>query len=808
MDFSLDLRQALRGMRRGRALTLATVLILALGIGSAATMYAVVDQILLRPLPVRDQSRLVVAWGAFQASNFGHVPLKYSTVSAIRDRSRVLEQVAGLDYNGAWAVVGRTSTEVTPLRLGVVAGDLFGTLGVPPMFGRALTSEDDRIGAAPVAVISHGLWRRRFGGDSAIIGKPLSIWTTAYTIVGVMPGDFDLPAGAEAWVTVSAVRPELVTQEEYGSFDLVGRLRPGSTAADAKIELDRLLLETNPDAWHADSRLASVVHSLSDVVVGQVRPALLVLLSAALLVFLVAVLNLGGLLVVRTIERQQEFALRRALGATRLALIRQVTIEGGIVVGLGGLLGVGMAWAALRLIPTVVPQDLPRVGQLELRSGVILVSLGLALLGVALAGLLPALSITEPQLDYLRGGIGGASEKPSRAPARTVAVAIQVAVAIVTVATGLLLVRTLFHLQRLEPGFEPAGLAILQVALLSPRIESDEQAIAVMEATLARVRAIPGVHDAAAVLHPPLSGTGGFDFGFVAEGQSESEAAANPYLNYEAATPGYFATFRLPILRGRALTNADRAGSLPVVVVSRDLAALMWPGQDPLGKRIRWPVDTTPLGAWRTVVGVANDARYREVLQLRPTVYVPVGQQPWIPTFLAVRSDLSLDALVPTLRQEVRAIDPDLGLVNASPISALLARPLAQPRFNAGVLLAFGGIAVLLAAIGLYGLVSFIVAQRTREVGIRLAVGAQPRQIVTLILKRALVPVALGCAMGGAVVLAGGRLLSSVLYDVTARDPVAIGGAILGFTLVAVAAALIPARRAARSDPSAALRLE
>jgi putative ABC transport system permease protein len=808
MDFSLDIRQALRGMRRGRALTLATVLILGLGIGSAATMYAVVHQILLRPLPVRDQSRLVVVWGAFQASSFGHVPLRYSTLSAIRDRSRVLEQVAGLDYNGGWAVVGRAGTEVTPLRLGVVAGDLFGTLGVQPTFGRALTSEDDRIGAAPVAVISHGLWRRRFGGDSAIIGKPLSIWTSPYTIVGVMPDDFDLPAGAEAWVTVSAVRPQLVTQEEYGSFDLVGRLRPGYTFADAKIELDRLLLETNPDAWNADSRLVSVVLSLSDVVVGRVRPALLVLLSAALLIFLVAVLNLGGLLVVRTIERQQEFALRRALGASRLALIRQVTIEGGIVVGLGGLVGVGLAWAALRLIPAVAPQDLPRVGQLELSSGVIIVSLGIAMLGIALAGLLPALSIRESHLGYPRGGIAGASEKPSRAPVRTVALAMQVAVAIVTVATALLLVKTLSQLQRLEHGFDPVGLAILQVAVLSTRIENEEQAVALMEAVLARVRAAPGVQEAATVLQPPLSGTGGFDYGFAAEGQTESEAAANPYLNYEAVTPGYFATFRLPILRGRGITSADRAGSQPVVVVSRDLAELMWPGQDPIGKRIRWAADTTPSGVWRTVVGVANDARYRDVLQLRPTVYVPVSQQTSIPTFLIVRSDLPLDALVPTLRREIRAVDPDLGLVNASPLTALLARPLAQPRFNAGVLLAFGGIAVLLAAIGLYGLVSFIVAQRTREVGIRLAVGAQPRQIVAMFLKRGLAPVAAGCAVGIVAVLAGGRLLSSVLFGVTARDPVAIVGAVLGFTLIAMMAALVPARRAAESDPAAALRLE
>ncbi|MFL5495533.1 MAG: ABC transporter permease [Gemmatimonadales bacterium] len=808
MDLSLDLRQALRALRRGRALTLATVLILALGIGSAATMYAVVDQILLRPLPVRDQSRVVVAWGAYQASGFGHVPLSYSNMAAIRSRTQVFEQVAALDYNGAWAVVGRAGAEALPLRLGIVAGELFGTLGVPPLFGRALRGDDDRIGAAPVAVISQGLWLRRFGGDSGIIGKPLPIWAKVYTIVGVMPGDLDLPAGAEAWVTTSAIHPAIVTQEDYGSFDLVGRLRPGRTIADAKEELDRLLLETNPEAWNADSRLTAVVRSLGDVIVGQVRPALLVLLSAALLVFLVAVLNLGGLLVVRTLERQHELALRRALGASRLVLIRQVTVEGGIVVALGGVVGIGLAWTALHLIPAITPKDLPRVEQLELRPGVVLLSLALAALGVVLAGALPALSITDSHLGYPRGGIARVSEKVSRAPARTVAVAVQVALAIVTVATAFLLARTLAQLQRLEPGFEPSDLSVLQVAFLSPKIESSAQAIALMDGVLGRVRSVPGVQAATAVLQPPLSGTGGYDYGFVAEGQTEAEAAANPYLNYEAVTPDYFATLRAPILRGRGFTDADRAGAPLVVVVSRGLAERMWPGQNPLGKRMRWAADTTSRGDWRTVIGVVNDSRYRELLQLRPNVYVPLAQQEWVATYLVVRSGLSLDALFRSLRHEVQDVDPGLGLVNAQTMTALLARPLAQPRFNAAVLLGFGVIAVLLAAIGLYGLVSFLVTQRAREIGIRLAVGAQPRQIVGMFLRRGLAPLTAGSAAGVIAVFAGGRLLSSLLYGVTARDPTAIIGAVLGFTLVALLAALIPARRAAEGDPAAALRLE
>jgi putative ABC transport system permease protein len=533
-----------------------------------------------------------------------------------------------------------------------------------------------------------------------------------------------------------------------------------------------------------------------------------VLLSAALLFFLVAVLNLGGLLVVRTLERQHEFALRRALGASRLALIRQVTVEGGIVVALGGVIGIGLAWAALHLFPRITPADLPRIDHLELRPGVVLLSVALAALGVVLAGALPAVSITDTHLGYPRGGVARVSERVSRAPARTVAVAIQVALAIVTVSTALLLARTLSQLQRLEPGFEPSNLSIVQAAFLSPTFETSEQTIAVMDRLLARARSIPGVQAATTVLQPPLSGTGGYDFGFVAEGQTETEAAANPYLNYEAVTPDYFATMRTPILLGRGFTGADRAGAAPVVVVSSGLAERMWPGQNPLGKRIRWAADTTSRGDWRTVIGMVTDSRYRDLLQLRPNVYVPLAQQEWLATYLIVRSGLPLDALFRSLRHEAKEVDPGLGLVNAQPLTALLARPLAQPRFNAAVLLGFGLLAVLLAAIGLYGLVSFLVTQRAREIGIRLAVGAQPREIVTMFLRRGLAPLAAGSAAGVTAVLAGGRLLSSVLFGVTARDPAAIVGAVLGFALVALMAALIPARRAAGTDPAAALRLE
>jgi len=807
MDLSLDIRQSVRSLTRHRALALIATATLGLGIGAALTMAGIVDEVLLRPLPVREQDRVVVAWGVFQASRFGHVPLSSPKLRAIAERTRVFEQVAGVDYNESWPAVTRVEDRATSIRMSVVGGDLFGALGVTAVLGRMLSPEDDRPGAARVLVISRGLWQRRFGGDTAVLGRTLPLWTESYTIVGVAPDDFELPHGVEAWVPLAAINPGVVDDPEYGVFDLVGRLRPGQTLEDARIELNRLLLETSHDGWAADSRLVASVRTLEDFLVGQVRPALLVLWSAAGLVFLVAVLNLGNLLVVRGLEREQEFAVRRAIGASRASLARQVVIEGTVLVALGAVAGSVVAWTAWSVIPGLAPDELPRLGGLSLRPGVLLFALGLSLLAVALVSVFPALAIKDSDLRLPRGIGARIIDTPSRALAWTAAVAAQVSLAIVTLVAALLLIRTLLNLQRLEPGFEPDNLSVVQIAFLSPEVETAEQSIALTERALDRIESVPGVGAVSAVLSLPFSGTAGYDFGFITEGQSLTEAAGNPYLNFEAVTPDYFATLRTPLLQGRGFSEADRAGAPLVVVVSRAMAEHVWPGESPLGKRISW-ADSGSAGHWRTVVGVAADTRYREFLQSRPTVYVPMSQQQFSPSFMVVRGSRPLTTLAPAMRDAVRAVDPDLDLVNAMTMHDLLGRPLARPRFNAGILSAFSTAAVLLTCLGLYGLTSFAVAQRRREIGIRLALGAERRQIVRLFLKRGLVPVATGAAVGVSVSLIGGRTLASLVYGVKTGDASTVLAAVLGFVLIALAAILIATRDASRTDPTVALRAD
>ena len=812
MRLSLDVRYALRSMRRHWRLTLAATATLGLGIGAALTMAGIVEHVLLRPLPVKEQSRVLVSWGVFQSSGFGHVPVTHATMRALAERTRVFERLAGVDYNGVWAVVGRVNDRAVPYRLGVVTGELFPTLGVPPLLGRTLSAADDQVGAAPVAVISEGLWQQRYGRDPAVLGKRFEISSRSFTIVGVAPGDFDLPHSSEAWVTFAAISPGLLKEDAFETLDVVGRLRAGRTFEDGRRELDRLVAELDRSQWSADARLMMTVRPLDEVVVGQVRPALHILGVAALLVFFVAVLNLGNLLVVRGLQRQREFAIRRAIGATRASLVRHVVLESILMVALGGAAGLSLSMVVWRILPLVAPADLPRIQGIAANPFVLVTALALGLVAVAAVSALPALSLRDAHL-RLPGAIGvAASATRPRALAWTAAIALQVTLAVITLVASLLLIRTLSYLERLRPGFDLDELGLAQIALLSSDSATRARGDQLVERLVDRVGALPGVQAVTTALGRPLSGTAGWDFGFMMEGQSEAQAAANPMLNYEAIRPNYFATLRLPILRGRGFQAADRDGAPLVVIVSQSTARLSWPGQDPIGKRLRWPGDEQA-NRWRTVVGVVEDTRYRDFLSPRPTVYVPASQQaldgaPWGAGYLLIRTVGPFGRLVPALRQAAREVHPDLDLVNASAMEAVLDWPLARPRFNAGVLLFFSVIAVTLTAIGLYGLTAFVVAQRRREVGIRLALGAESRQIVSLFLRRAMLPVLLGAAVGVCVALLGGRLMSSLVYGVSTTDPAALVGAVAAFMLVALASVFVATAGAARTDPMVVLRAE
>ncbi len=528
MKVPLDVRHAIRSLRRHWRLTLAATATLGVGIGAALTMAGIVEHVLLRPLPVREQDRILVSWGVFQSSGFGHVPMSHATMRALAERTRVFERLAGVDYNGVWADVGRVGDRAVPYHIGAVTGELFPTLGVAPLLGRMLTAGDDQVGAAPVAVISERLWQQRYGRERTVLGKTFEITNGSFTVVGVAPGGFDLPQGSDAWVTFAAINPDLLKEGATGTLELVGRLRHGRTAEEGRRELDRLMAEVDRSQWTADSRLVMTVRSLEEVVVGQVRPALRVLGAAALLVFLVAVLNLGNLLVVRGLERQREFAIRRAIGATHASLVRHVIVETVLMVSLAGAAGWTLALVAWRILPAVAPADLPRIQGISANPFILLVALVLGFLAVATMSALPALSLRDADLRLPRAADGTHSGTRSRTFAWTGAIAMQVTLAVITLVASLLLVRTLYNLERLEPGFELHDLGLAQIALLSSDSATVARGKQLVEQLVERVGALPGVQRVTTVIARPLSGTAGWDYGFIAEGQTDAAGRRQP----------------------------------------------------------------------------------------------------------------------------------------------------------------------------------------------------------------------------------------------------------------------------------------
>ena len=797
-----DLRYALRMLAKSRGFTLVAVLTLALGVGANTAMFSVVDAVLLRPLPVSEQRQVVVMWMEDRQRGFAHLPFVYESFEAVGRRSRTLTDLAALPYWGASERVVRLPDSAIPVAGTPVTGTFFSVLGVRPVLGRLLQPEDDQPGAGLVAVIGHGLWHRLFGGDSAVIGQSLRMADRTYAIVGVTPQGFDYPRGSEVWF---ALRPFWTGVTQPLHVDFVGRLASGATPEQARVELDGILRQLDAEGDEVGENMTAVVRSLADVIVGDVRPALVLLALAVALILLIATVNLANLLTIRQLARQQEFAVRAAIGAGRGRLVRQLLTESLVLGALGGAVGVALAGWGTEVLLALAPAELPRLDAVRIDGRVLGFATAISLVTAALLGLILGLGVKQTgPAAWLRSTARGAGGVP-RGPWQGLVVG-QVALTLLMLIGAGLLVRSLHRLQTLDPGFRPERLLFAELAFPSSKYPTLEEIHGLLTRIVPRVEAIPGVVSATVVLNEPFAGTSGHDIWFTAEGQDAAAAASNPVLNYEGVDASYFRTLGLPILRGRALTERDRRGSAPVVVVNEALAQRLWPGADPIGKRIKggdpdWP------DPWRTVVGVAADTRYRELKEIRPTVYVPFGQGiPGYPRYLVMRIDRA--PVVPALRQALTEIDADVVLLEAAPMEELLAEPLAQPRFNTMLLGLLGGLALVLSVLGIYGVVSYAVSRRIHEIGLRMALGAGATDVVRLVLKQVVVLALAGIAIGLVAALAGTRLLGDLLYGVGPIDAVTFVLVPLLLAVVALLAAGLPARRATRVDPMEALRCE
>jgi len=799
-----DIRAGIRGLRRTPGFAITAILTLALGIGLATAVFTVADALLLRPLPVQDQDRLVVLWGQKPERDFAY-PLGFDDAREFTRRSRTLDRVAILASWGAAPLPIRDADQISQLRRALVSGDFFDVLGVRPAIGRGLQSTDDVYGAAPVMVLSYAAWQQRFGGDAHVLERHLVMYQdgVAYTIVGVMPQGLDYPRGTDFWAPVAASIPP--KSLSYISLHVIGHLAPRATITDARAEMTAFL--GRAEAPREERDLRGVAHTLPRLVLGDVRPALFVFAAASGLLLLITCINVASLLLVRGVGRFREIAVRSALGAGRGRLIAQLLIENGILAVAGGALGIVAAAAALQSFIAFAPAGVPRLDEIHLNATALVGAVGIAGVAMLLFGLAPAVMSSRVEVQRaLRSDTRQSRGRASRLVTEGL-VAGQLALALIVLSAAGLIAKSLLRLERADLSLEPSRLLIGELAVRYDQHNDATKQRALLERLLPQLRAIPGVRGVSPVVAVPFAGSAAWDGRPAADGQSAEEMAANPMLNMDVVAPEYFETLGIPVLRGRGFTDGDREGTPAVVVVSQSAARHYWSGRDPIGKRLRMGAD---LERTVTVIGVVPDTRYRDLREARPSIYYPLGQSvfPFAPMALAIRTSGPPAAQVAVIRRVISETAPGVALTSAAPFDTFLDGPLAQPRLNALLLAVFASAAVILATVGLFGAMATMVRQRTRELGVRMALGANAGDLRRMVMGRGLTIAAIGSVLGLVGALLANHLLQGLLYDVTPTDLATLVAVTVFLIVVSALASLIPARATARIDPVLALRAD
>lgn len=797
-----DLRYAARTLRKQPTFTLVAVLTLALGIAGTTVMFTLIRGVLLRPLPVHEQDRLILAWREARSSDAPQYPFGDREIEAVAEASQLLESAAGVTRNGVSRAVVMEHGTSTYANVGFVTGGFFDVLGVRAMHGRGLTVADDHAGAERVIVISHGYWHRRYGGTREILGRPVAIGEQVFAIVGVMPADLDYPTGVDIWRTTGSTGSLGARQE----VNLIGRLRPNVTAEQAESELRSLnerLARDTPD--EAPLRgFVPVVRPFADVIIGDVRVTLMALLGAVGLVLLIASANVANLLLIRGEGRRSEFALRVALGAGRGRLVRQVFADSLVLSVVAGIAGIVLVWAGLPTLLTLMPDGFPRLESIRIDTTVGLVSIAVVFVTAMLAGMVPALlSVRGDLVSPLRAGSLAIAGRSTRG--RQILAVAQVALAVTVVAAAGLLIRSILNLQAIDLGLPAARLVLVDLHLPPASYADRDRRAQFLDQAIAQLEAVPAVAAVTPVNVPPFTDRGWDVLRLTAEGQSADQAAANPALNLESIHPNYFATVEVSIVRGRAFTSADREDTAAVAIVSEDAALQLWPQEEPIGKRLKFgPADRQ--GRWLEVVGVAAQTRYRTVTAARPTLYLPAAQFQMTATMLIVRTTAPLESLMSIARDRMHAVDPTVQVMAIAPFSTFLDRPLARPRFTAFLLGVFGGAALLLSTLGLYGVMAAYVRQRDREIAVRLALGAAGADVRRLVVAEAVRLAGLGAVLGVGGATMATRFLRGMLFEVHPLDPATIVASTALLVGAAALASYVAGRRAARADVMLVLR--
>ena len=807
-DLVRDIKFGIRVLARNPGLTSIVIITLGLGIGANTAIFSVVNHVLMGKLPFRDADRLVMVWGTRGTGPDNILPILPADFADIKSQNHVFEGMAG-SSDAPYTLTGAGDPEsVIGYRFD---SEFFSVLGAAPILGRTFTPDETKPGSSDVVVISYSLWSRRFGSDPDIIGKSITLSGSPYTVIGVMPQGFNHPAGiVELW-TPLALRASTLTDRRATIIRAVARLAPGISIKQAQVEMNAFAKRLEEQYPQSNTGLGFKVVSLRDGYVGDVRPALLILLAAVGLVLLIACANVAGLLLSKASGRRQEIAIRTALGANRLRLIKQVLVESVILSVAGGAVGILLAVLSRKPLVALFPKDIanlniPQVHEIPIDVMVLCFGLGASLLSGLAFGLAPALKTSKLNINEALKETGRASWSPRELRLRNGLVVFEISLALVLLIGASLLIQSFVRLNRSPFGFEPSSVLSTEVFLPQYKYRDGKSRLAFLRESLRRMKEISGVQSAGATNFLPLSGFWGTTT-FVVEGQAWPEPGQEPTADSRVATPDYFQSMGIRVVRGQAFDEEDREGGRQVAIINETLARQHLADRDPIGARLNLGDQTHP-DYWE-VVGVVSDVKsFGLEKETHLDLYRPFYQVPYPLIAFTVRTGSDPESYVSAVRDAIRSVDSDQAVFKVITMQQLAAQSLALRRVSMILMACFAVLAVVLAAIGIYGVISYSVSLRTHEIGIRMALGASRRQVLGAVLRQGMLLAIAGTAIGVGAAIAGARFVSSLVYGISPSDPLTyltIAILVLGVSLLA---AFVPARRATKLDPISALRYE
>jgi putative ABC transport system permease protein len=800
-----DIRYAIRRLLRSPAFTAVALLTLALGIGANTAIFSVVNGVVLKPLPYSNPDQLV---GIFHLSDGQRTTMSGPNFTDVRTLNTTMTGAAAYTRT-RMILTGRGE----PVRLdgAQISASMFDVLGVPPALGRTFQPEENTPGRGRVAILSDGLWRSRFGADRKVIGQSLVLDGVSHEVVGVMPAGFSFPAARSIWTPLEYTEDFTTAQRGAWYLQAVGRIRPGLTEAQVRAEVEAIGKQLAAKYPDNNEGLDFTAVGLHEAMVGDIRTAFWVLLGAVGFVLLIACVNVANLLLARAAVRESEIAVRTALGAGRGRLVRQLLTESVILGLIGGGLGLLAAVWGIEALLTLEPQGIPRLGEVGVDSRVIGFTMGLAIITGLLFGLVPAFQSTRGGIAAtLKEGGRGALTSRGGARVRSTLVIVEVALAVTLLAGAGLLIRSFSKLASVDPGFNVQQALTFDLSLPDARYEDEAAQIAFFDELMPRLHALPGVEAAAGVVSLPLSGAS-IVLTFEVAGRPPLPPSQQPAMQVRIATSGYFEAIGIPLKRGRLFQETDRLGSAPVVLITEAAARQYFPNEDPIGRTITlgWS-RSDKARAGGEVIGIIGDVKDSGLAEADPPqMFLPYKQWPVQSMSVLLKTAVPPRSIADAARKTVYSLDGNLPAGNVRTLEELVARSISQPRFYMTLLAVFAGVALVLAAIGIFGVLSYAVAQRTREIGIRMALGAHAGSVLGLVVREALLMSSVGVIIGvAAAFLLTEWLVAQLLFETSPHDPATFAMVAATLTLVSMAAAYVPARRATRVDPIVALRAE